>query len=140
MDIGLIMRKASRMLNERGWELPDPTPVARPVGWKEPESLQSMIARLVRSEVSRAASAAGAESFDEADDFDVGDDVELRSPYELDEETAGLERWNNDEQSRAAIRAAEERFVSSMPAADDSSRRPAGEKPSGANPDARGIE
>lgn len=99
------------MLNEKGWEVPDPRPMERPIGWTEPESLQSMIARLIRTEVSRQASQAGAETFEEADDFDVDDDPELRSPYELDDQTSMLEPWKEEDQRTQALRAAEERFV-----------------------------
>lgn len=100
--------------DERGWEVPDPTPIARPVGWKEPESLQDMIARLVRGEISRQAAAAGAETFEEADDFDVDDDPELKSPYELDAEAAALPRWKEDEARSEALKLAEARLAASL--------------------------
>lgn len=69
--------------DERGREIPDPTPVAMPAGLSKPESMQDMIRRFVRLEASRAAEASGYESFEEADDFEP-DDVELddiQSPY-----------------------------------------------------------
>lgn len=65
-----------------GKEYLDPTPVAVPVGFGRPESLQETIRRLVRTEVSRGASQAGFESFEEANDFDVDDD-EFVTSHEL---------------------------------------------------------
>lgn len=71
--------------DHRGHELPDPTPVAIPVGLKRPESLQDQIRRLVRNELSAHAVAHGRESFEEADDFEVEDDPpDPRTPWELD--------------------------------------------------------
>lgn len=72
-------------LNERGEEVPDDTPVALPVGFKAPESLQDQIRRLIHTELSNQAQDAGMETFEEADDFEVGDDYDPHSPYELDE-------------------------------------------------------
>lgn len=73
------------MLDERGWEVPDSTPVAWPAGVRRPETLTDQIRRLVRMEVSRAAAEQGLETFEESDDFDVEDEDEFRSPYELTE-------------------------------------------------------
>lgn len=72
--------------NKQGHEMPDPNPVAIPVGFRKPESLNSIVRRLVRSEVSEAAEKHGLESFEEADDFDVeGEDpVDMQSPWDLD--------------------------------------------------------
>lgn len=74
--------------NEKGQELPDNTPVEMPAGHKRPESIQDMIRRLVRTDVSAAAERAGAESFEEANDFEVEeDDAELfPTHHELHEE------------------------------------------------------
>lgn len=73
-------------LDERGWEIPDPTPMAWPAGVRRPETLTEQIRRLVRLEVSQAAAAQGMETFEESDDFDVDDDDgEFVSPYELTE-------------------------------------------------------
>lgn len=74
------------MLDERGREIPDPTPIALPLGMGIPETLAQQIQRMVKSELSRQAEAQGHDSFEDADDFDVGDDDELRSPYELSDE------------------------------------------------------
>lgn len=75
--------------DSRGWEIPDQTPVARPVGWTAPESLTEQIRRLVRGELSRQAVEAGHESFEEADDFEVGDDFDPQSPWELTADQEG---------------------------------------------------
>lgn len=69
--------------DQKGREIPDPTPLAIPAGLKKPESMQDMIRRFVRIEASRIAQAEGYESFDEADDFEV-DDAEpddVNTPY-----------------------------------------------------------
>jgi len=55
------------------FEIPNQKPVALPVGYEKPESLESMIARMVRIH-SKAAEVVGMESFEEADDFEVGDE------------------------------------------------------------------
>lgn len=72
--------------DENGFEIPDPTPIALPVDFERPPTIQELVQRLVKYEMSAAAAAAGEESFEEADDFEVGDEPELRSPYELDDE------------------------------------------------------
>lgn len=63
-------------------EIPDPTPVEMPIGYEHPESLESMIARLVHNE-SRRAKSQGQESFEESDDFDMDDDSEIISEYQM---------------------------------------------------------
>lgn len=71
-------------LNERGHEVPDPTPVEWPAGVRRPETLTEQIQRMVRVAVSQQAAAAGMETFEEADDFDIEDeDGDPTSPYEL---------------------------------------------------------
>lgn len=69
--------------NGKGEEIPDPKPVALPVGFTRPLPLADRIRRLVQNElVQRELSDAGVESFDEADDFDVPEDPVDGSPYE----------------------------------------------------------
>lgn len=65
-------------------EIPDPTPVEMPLGYEKPESLESMIARMVRN-VSLRAEKHGAETFEESDDFDCDDDHDPVSQYQLNE-------------------------------------------------------
>lgn len=66
-------------------EIPDPRPVAVPVGYRRPLTLQEEIKRFVRAELSQVAQAHELETFEEADDFDVDEDPELISPYEIPE-------------------------------------------------------
>lgn len=63
--------------DKQGREILDPTPVEMPVGMKRPESLQQMIQRLVRAQISQAAVDDGHESFEEANDFDIDEDDDL---------------------------------------------------------------
>lgn len=70
-------------LDGNGWEIPDPTPVAMPVGFKRPETLAEQVRRLVRTTISREAAEAGAETFEESEDFDIPDDpVDPSTPFE----------------------------------------------------------
>lgn len=89
------------------YEVPDKTPVEMPLGYERPESLESMIARMVRVH-SQIAEKHGAESFEEADDFDTDDDVELVSPYQLtdmqEETPSGYHLKSNDQKRRASDR------------------------------------
>lgn len=57
-----------------GIEMPDPRPVAMPVGFERPEPLNDVIRRLVQREVSVVAEQRGMESFEEANNFDTGED------------------------------------------------------------------
>lgn len=70
-------------LDARGREVPDPTPMAPPVGYKKQPSMMENIRAMVRSEhLRQAAIQAGYETVEEADDFEVGDDFDPSSPYE----------------------------------------------------------
>lgn len=70
-------------LNDAGQETLDPRPMEIPAGFKRPETTAEIIQRLVRREVSEAASAGGHETFEEASDFEVEDDEVLPdTPYE----------------------------------------------------------
>jgi hypothetical protein len=68
---------------KRRFEVLDPMPVEKPVGWQRPEPLDAMIRRLVRGQISSMAAQQGEETFEEANDFDIPDDIEPISPYEL---------------------------------------------------------
>lgn len=74
-----------RPLNDRGQLIPDPVPMAPPIGFKPQPSMVDIIRQQVRL-ASLDAAREGKETLEEADDFDVGDEPELRSQYELDEE------------------------------------------------------
>lgn len=69
-------------LDEFGHEVPDPTPLAMPSGFRRPETLQEQVARLVRSRLSQIADEQGAETFEESEDFEVDDDFDPNTPYE----------------------------------------------------------
>lgn len=70
-----------------GSEIPDPTPMAPPVGYIKQPSMVDNIRNLIRSERLRQdAETAGAETFDEADDFDIEDDPEPISQYDYEPE------------------------------------------------------
>lgn len=70
-------------LDENGHEILDDTPVAIPARLSRAETLTEQVRRLIREEASRAAQAAGFETFEEADDFEIEDDYDPRSPHEL---------------------------------------------------------
>lgn len=58
----------------QGREIPDPTPMAIPVGARRPESLTEQIKRLVGGALSSRMAEQGAETLDEANDFDIPDE------------------------------------------------------------------
>ena len=69
--------------DELGRELPDPVPVAPPVGWFKQPSMFDQVREMVRGEHLRMyAEAQGAETFEEAQDFDVDDEMFPTSEYE----------------------------------------------------------
>lgn len=72
-------------LDRNGHEIPDPTPIAPPVGFQDPPTLEELIRTMVNNAAIQARlDAEGAETFEEADDFDVADDdqFEPSSRYE----------------------------------------------------------
>lgn len=76
---------ADEVDDRKEFELPDPTPMAPPLGYKRSPSLAENMRAMIRGEMSRLAAERGFESFEEADDFQIGDDYEPSSPHELDE-------------------------------------------------------
>lgn len=60
--------------NKKGEELPDAKPVALPIHFNRPQSLNDRIRQLIQNEVSRVANETGQESFDEANDFNTGEE------------------------------------------------------------------
>lgn len=81
-------------LDQRGFEIPDQTPVAVPAYIKKYDQ-RDTIKELIRQALSQEAHNAGYETFEEADDFDVGDDYDPTSPYEecFDPDT-GVSLWD----------------------------------------------
>lgn len=73
----------SQYLDEHGRELPNPTPMAPPIGYKKSLSIAEQMRQMIRM-ASYEASTAGAETEEEANDFDVGEDMEPHSPWEND--------------------------------------------------------
>lgn len=75
-----------RRLTTDGKEIPDPTPMAPPVGFTRQPTLRDQIREMIASERLRAeAEAAGYESFDESDDFDIPDEPGLPvTPYDVE--------------------------------------------------------
>lgn len=74
-------------INPAGQEVPDPVPMAPPIGYKKQPSMVEIVRDMVRGEKLRLeALEAGSETFEESEDFDVGDEnaIELRSGYEND--------------------------------------------------------
>lgn len=84
----IIVDKIKSKINPRldkGAEVPDPTPVAIPVGIRKSESMDERIRRIVQHSASVAAASQGLETFDEADDFDIEDDpIDPETPFEQD--------------------------------------------------------
>ena len=70
--------------DEAGNFLPDPQPIAPPIGYVQEESMFDRVRNLVRRELSQVAASQDFETFEESDDFDVDDDrSEFLSPYEM---------------------------------------------------------
>lgn len=66
--------------NEFGEELPDSTPIAKPVRFNRPGSTLDEIRRNLGL-AQKLAEETGHESFEEADDFEVGDDFDPSHPF-----------------------------------------------------------
>lgn len=82
-NTGEILNRKGQRLNEAGQELPDPTPIAPPVGYIKQPSLSQLIREMVVREHQRLKSQGeDYESPDEAEDFDVDDDFDPSSPWE----------------------------------------------------------
>lgn len=74
-----------RRLNAKRQEMPDPTPMAPPVGYKKQESMSEIIRKMVTQSLREHAQQNGLETFQEADDFNIDDDpIEPQSRYEAD--------------------------------------------------------
>lgn len=94
-------------LDRNGHEVPDSTPVARPVRISTRPSTLDELKQLLRI-VSREAEANGDETFEESEDFDVGDDAEPFSRWEIptDEQLEGFaEQLRQEKAQRAAVAA-----------------------------------
>lgn len=82
-----LLKLKSRGLAPDGRQVPDPVPLAPPIGYKKQPSMVEIVREMVRGErLKQAVLEAGHETFEEAEDFDVGDEnaEELRSGFEND--------------------------------------------------------
>lgn len=71
-------------LTDNGREQLDSEPLAASLDFKQPETLQQMLQRMVRSHVSAIAQTEGYETLEESMDFDV-EGADLPTDYEIDE-------------------------------------------------------
>lgn len=81
-----LAKLKSRGLAADGRQLPDPVPLAPPIGYKKQPSMVEIVREMVRSErLKMEAEAAGHETFEESEDFEVDDDgPDLKSGWEND--------------------------------------------------------
>lgn len=88
LDLETYLAKLqSRGLAPDGRQVPDPVPLAPPIGYKKQPSMVEIVRDMVRGErLKQAAIEAGHETFEESEDFEVGDENadELRSGFEND--------------------------------------------------------
>ena len=70
--------------NEFGFEVPDPVPVALPVGVRHEPSLVDIIKQYVRTQLVREVPG-DPETWEEANDFDVDEDPDPLSRYQIEE-------------------------------------------------------
>ena len=66
------------------FEYPSDEPVAVPIRFKRPPTLQETVRALMSAEFRRSLQENDLETPEEADDFDIGDDYDPHSPYEYD--------------------------------------------------------
>lgn len=86
MGITSKVKEVVKRLSSRGHEIPDPTPVVLPVGFKHPPTIQQMVQAAIRTQFDTYAREKGEETWEQANDFDTGEDEDMRSPYELSDE------------------------------------------------------
>lgn len=73
-----------KFLDDKGREIPDPSPISVPAAFRRPETLAEQIRRLIRSDkLKQMADDQEMDTFDEAEDFDIDDEFwDPSSPYE----------------------------------------------------------
>jgi hypothetical protein len=69
--------------DELGRQIPDPEPIALPVGWVPEKSLRELLKEMIRDQLSDTAQNQGFETFEEADDFETDSDFGPVSDKEL---------------------------------------------------------
>lgn len=79
-----LVQNVLSKINNKGEEVPDPKPMALPVGFTRPEPLAVTIARMVKHNTDLILkSGANIETFEEANNFDTGEDLpDAPTPYE----------------------------------------------------------
>lgn len=111
MSVKTAINKISRMV--RGKEIFDPTPVAAPIGWKKPKSMQELMAKYMR-DASEYAQRSGLETFEEAEDFEVGEEDDFETPWELEfDPISGKEMYSGQKQQLDEARADFDKYVKS---------------------------
>lgn len=76
-------RPTKSTLDDLGREIPDPVPMAPPVGYQQGMTQEERLRAMVRQEQSRLRAELYDETEDEANDFDVDDDpIDPATPYE----------------------------------------------------------
>lgn len=111
-------------LDKFGHEVPDPTPLSLPSGFRRPETLQEQVRRLVRTQLSQAAAEQGEETFEESEDFDVDDDFDPSTPFEvffdpaLNREVSADEFARNHEKYKQRYMKAQAEYYQKMDADD----------------------
>ena len=92
--------------NEKGEEIPDPTPLEVPIGCGRPDTFED-IRKMLRREVMDELNQLGVETFDEADDFDM-EDEDMSSPWEEHFDHSGQrdnvgDIWTRENEIRAGL-------------------------------------
>lgn len=107
-----ILKLKATGYTQDGKLIPDPVPIAPPIGYKKQPTMVELIRDMVRGEnLRRLAEEQGAETLEQADDFEIGDDPpSLESGYENDLDppltellTAGRQELANKQKPEQAI-------------------------------------
>ncbi|UDN67891.1 hypothetical protein [robinz microvirus RP_172] len=85
LDVKAVFEQSVQALylNADGHEMPNPVPLAPPIGYVKQPTIAEQIRRAIAA-ASAEARNAGAETEEEANDFDVGEDYDPTSPHEND--------------------------------------------------------
>lgn len=81
------MKLKARNKDAFGHEVPDPTPIAPPIGFKEFPSMIEQVQSMIRNyNLQKELAAQGVETFEEANDFDVDEDRDSHLYDDVDED------------------------------------------------------
>ena len=79
----LLEKYQAKNIDLNGKLIPDPTPLAPPVGYNPQPSMVEIVRDMVRSErLKQDLDDQGLETFEESEDFDIEDDPVAQSPWE----------------------------------------------------------